>query len=310
MTTAAKSSRRHRRYRLFLLPVVLLLIQVCIVPQARTAEKSTELLIGIEPEHNIFDQVLGYKVLAGYLSDKLGLPIKLTIMSRYGEVLDRFKSLHLDGALLSSYTATLAVTKLGLVPVANLVNLEGVSSSKGYIFVRKDSGISGIDDMRGKSVVFVDKATTEGYLFAMSFFRQHGVTDLDAYFSRHYFTGSHASAVFAVLDGRADVGSAKDTVYEQLVSKDGSIRQELNIIARSPAVPEMTLCIKKDLEPELLEKLRTSLLNMGQEVEGHRVLKQLRARRFILADPDNFAVVLEMAEEAGLDTLNGGGNNR
>lgn len=295
---------------LVLLPLLLLFIEVCIVPQARAAEKRTELLIGIEPEHNIFDQVRGYRVLAGYLSDQLGLPVKLTIMSRYGEVINRFRSLHLDGALLSSYTAMLAIQKFGLVPVANLVNLEGVSTSKGYIFVRADSGINGVDDMRGKSVVFVDKATTEGYLFARSFFRQHGINDLDSYFSRYYFTGSHASTVFAVLDGRADIGSAKDTVYEQLVSKDRSIQQELIIVARSTAVPEVTLCIKSDLEPELMEKIRTSLLNMGQDVEGHRVLKQLKARRFILSNPDDFAAVSEMAiaEDTGGNMLNGGSN--
>jgi phosphonate transport system substrate-binding protein len=162
--------------------------------------------------------------------------------------------------------------------------------------------------MRGKSVVFVDKATTEGYVFAMALFRRHGVEDLDSYFNRHYFSGSHASAVFAVLDGRADVGSAKDTVYDQLVSRDRSIGSELSIIATSPPVPEVTLCIKSDLEPELLEKLRTSLLTMDQTIEGHRVLKKLAARRFVPANPDDFAVVSEMAEDAGVNMPSDGKN--
>lgn len=287
---------------------MVLFIHVILASQVGAAEKSKELLIGIEPEHNIFEQVKRYRVLAGYLSDQLGVRVKLTIASRYGEVINRFKSLHLDGALLSSYTAMLAINELGVIPVANLVNLEGEVTAKGYIFVRKDSGIVNVDDMRGKSVVFVDKATTEGYLFARSFFRQHGVNDLDSYFSRYYFSGSHASAVFAVLDGRADVGVARNTVFDQLVSKDPSIRKELQIIAQSPAVPEMTLCMKSDLAPELLEKLRTSLFNMGQTVEGHKVLKQLQARRFIPSGPDDFAVVSEMAEEAGVDMTNGGDN--
>lgn len=300
---------RHQCCRLFfLLSIMLMLVYVCIVPLAGAAAKSNELLIGIEPEHNIFDQMKRYRVLAGYLSDQLGVQVKLTIMSRYGEVINRFKSLHLDGAMLSSYTATLAINELDLIPVANLVNLEGEATSKGYVFVRKDSGINSVGDMRGKSVVFVDKATMEGYIFALSLFRQHGISDLDSYFSRYYFSGSHASAVLAVLDGRADVGSAKDTVFEQLVNKDPVIWEELNIIAQSPAVPEVTLCIKNGIDPQLLEKLRTSLLNMGQTVEGYKVLKQLGARSFVLSGPDDFDVVSEMAEEAGVDILNGANN--
>lgn len=300
---------RHQCCRIFfLLPVMLLLVHVCIVPQAGAAGKNKELLIGIEPEHNIFDQMQRYRALAGYLSDQLGVQVKLTIMSRYGEVINRFKSFHLDGAMLSSYTATLAINELDLIPVANPVNLDGEVTSKGYVFVRKDSGINSVGDMRGKSVVFVDKATTEGYIFALSFFRQHGISDLDSYFGRYYFSGSHASAVFAVLDGRADVGSAKDTVFEQLVNKDPVMREELKIIARSPAVPQVTLCIKNGIDPQLLEKLRTSLLNMGQTVEGYKVLKQLGARSFVLSNPDDFDVVSEMAEEAGVNMLDGANN--
>src|SRR6056300_1354945 len=91
-----------------------------------------ELLIGIEPEHNIFDQMKRYRSLAGYLSDKLGVQVKLTIMSRYGEVIKRFKTLKLDGAFLTSYTATMGIKELHLEPLSNPVNLNGESNSHGY----------------------------------------------------------------------------------------------------------------------------------------------------------------------------------
>ncbi len=285
------------RHRLFLLTLALLFIQACVVPVAGAAEKNRELLIGIEPEHNIFDQMQRYRALAGYLSDQLGVEVKLTIMSRYGEVAKRLESLHLDGAFLSSYTATLAIKEFGLTPVANLVRLDGESTSQGYILVRQDSGIKTVEDMRGKSVVFVDSASTEGYLFARLFFRKQGVKDMNSYFNRHYFSGSYASAVFAVLDGRADVGAAKDTVYNQLVRRDPSIQHELSIIGKSPAVPEVTFCIKSDIAPELLEKMRNALLFMGQTVEGYKILKQLEASRFISSDLSDFTVVSEMIED-------------
>jgi len=295
----------RKRVRCFLF---LLLPALLIVPApTEAAQQKRELLIGIEPEHNIFDQVQQYRTLAEYISEQLGMEVRLTIMSRYGEVLERFRTLHLDGAILSSYTAALAIRELGLNPVAGLVGQDGESNTRGYIFTRKDSGLDHVSDMRGKSVVFVDPATTEGYLFARFFFRQHGIKELDTYFGHHYFSGSDASSLFAVLDGRADIGSAKETVYEQLVSRDRSIRHELQIIAKSPPVPRVTICIRDDLDPEMLGKLRSALFSMDKTVEGHKVLSKLGAIRFAPSSPDDFTVVFTMAEDAGI-SLTGNGN--
>lgn len=302
--TMMSMQSRYRRRPLLLLLTALLLILACIAPGAGAASKR-ELLIGIEPEHNIFDQMQRYRVLAGYLSDELGLSIRLTIMSRYGEIEKRFRTLRLDGAMLSSYTAMLATREFGFTPVVNIVNPDDDFSSRGYIFTRADSGIENVGDMEGKSVVFVDRATTEGYIFALSWLRKHGITDLDSYFSRSYFSGSHASVVFAVLDGRADVGAVKNTVFAQLVSKDPYISSELRVIDKSPLVPEVTLCIKSDLEPGLIEKLQTALLKMDQTVEGNKVLKKLQIRRFVPASPESFDVVSQLAEAAGMQ---GAGN--
>ena len=271
-------------------------------------DKKKELLLGIEPEHNIFDQMERYRHLAAYLSDQLGVNVKLTIMSRYGEVIKRFKTLQLDGAFLTSYTATLAIKELHLEPVVNPVNLNGESTSQGYIFVRKDSGIHSINDMRGKNIVFVDPATMEGYLFSMAFMVQHGITDITRFFNRLYFSGSHASAIFTVLDGRADIGSAKNTVYNQLVKNDPSIQQELSIIAQSPKVPEITLCIRQEINRDLREKLAIVLLHMDVTPQGKKVLKQFKALRFVKSSKEDFSIVEEMAKQAQAAVAEHGNN--
>jgi len=257
-----------------------------------------ELLIGIEPEHNIFDQMEQYRSLADYLSDELGVEVKFTIMSRYGEVIKRFKSLKLDGAFLTSYTATMGINELKLEPVASPVNLSGESTSQGYIFVRKDSGIRDIKDMQGKSIVFVDPATMEGYLFPLAYLGRHGITEINKFFSRVSYSGGHASTIFAVLDGRADIGAAKNTVFDKLVHNDPSIHEELTLIAQSPKAPEITLCLKNEIDRNLREKLGAVLLAMDKNFDGKAALKQFKALRFVKPDKTDFAKIEEMAQEA------------
>lgn len=268
--------------------------------QAQASGEITELLLGIEPEHNIFDQMGRYRALAEYVSERTNVKVKLTIMSRYGEVLNRFKSRRLDGAFLNSFTATLAINEFELEPVARPVNLKGVSITQGYIFARKDSGIKTVRDMKGRSFVFVDPATTEGYVFPLAFLQRHGIKDKEAYFRRYYFSGSHFSTIFAVLDGRADIGSVKDTVFHKQVSNDPSIKTELNIIEESPYLPETTLCIRHDLPTTLKQKLTDTLLRMNKTESGKKVLEKMEALRFIRAKRSDFDIILSMARDAGI----------
>lgn len=288
-----------RKFSCRLLAGMIFFIWFFVPGQKYVFGQTTEILLGIEPEHNIFDQVERYRHLADYLTAQLGVKVNLTVMSRYGEVIKRFTAKRLDGAFLTSYTATMGIKELNLEPVANPVNLRGESTSQGYLFVRKDSGIHNVQDMQGKRIVFVDPATTEGYLFPLAYLHQHGVSDINSFFQEHfYFSGSHASAIFAVLDGRADIGAAKDTVFQKLVRTDPFISQELFVIAQSEKVPEVTLCIRSEMDQELKERLRTVLLQMDKTTEGRNVLRRFEALRFIKSDTSDFEMVDRLAQEA------------
>ena len=288
----------HKFSRSLIASLLVCFLTIAAALPVLAADQQEKLMIGIEPEHNIFDQMERYRYLAAYLSDQLGVKVHFTIMSRYGEVLKRFKTLKLNGAFLTSYTATMGIKELNLEPIANPVNLNGKSTSQGYLFVRKDSGIRDIKDMKGKTIVFVDPATMEGYLFPLAYLKRHGVTNFNKFFNRFYSSGSHVSAIFAVLDGRADIGAAKDTAFNKLLQTDPSIQQELEIIAQSPKVPEITLCISNEINQELRTRLATVLFHMDKTSLGQKVLMQFHALRFVKSSKADFAKIEEMAQEA------------
>ena len=128
----------------------------------------TQVLIGLIPELNIFKQRARFTLLGEYLSRKIGVPVRFTILSRYGNIIESFDTERMDGAFFGSFTGALAIEKLGVVPLARPVNLDGTSTYQGYLFVRKDSGIHDAAGMRGKRMAYVDKATTAGYVFPLA----------------------------------------------------------------------------------------------------------------------------------------------
>ncbi len=284
--------------------LVVLTVLGCLLLSSQSVKAASgdkELLIGLIPEQNIFKQIERYKPLAIYLSKRTGIGVRLTILSRYGDIIDRFVQRGLDGAFFGDLTGALAIEKLDIEPLVRPENLDGSTSSYGYIIVRKDSGIRSVADMKGKVVAFVDRATVTGYLFPLAYFRSRGVKSLEGFFSEYYFTGSHDSSVYAVLDGRADIGCVKNTIYNNLVSRDPTIREELRIIAKSPLMPESTLCLRRDLPEEVKKSVKDVLLAMDRDREGRKILARLQARRFVEASVEDFRPVYEMLETLGED---------
>jgi phosphonate transport system substrate-binding protein len=269
-------------------------------PHAMGPPRKT-LLIGLIPEQNIFKQLERYQPLAGYLSRKTGTKVTLKILRRYGNIIDNFTSEGLDGAFFGSFTYALAHAKLGVEVVARPVALDDSSTYHGLIFVRKDSGIKTFRDMKGKRFAFVDKATTAGYLLPQEYFHKHGISNCAKFLKECYFTGTHEDAIEDVLNKKADIGAAKNTVFFRLAKQNPRIREELVVLTRSPDVPENGLALRKDIDESLRSRMKESLLNMHLDPEGKKVLEQFEARRFIETTNQDYGVVAQYAKDIGLD---------
>lgn len=260
-----------------------------------------KITIGLLPEMNVFKQKKRFEPLAAYLSTKMNIKVELSMLSRYGNIIERFKEVDIDAAFLGSFTGALAISQLGVEPIARPINEDGASTYSGYIFVRKDSGITSVADMKGKTFAFVEKATTAGYVFPLAYLKRHQVESLEDYFKTYYFTGSHDGAIEAVLSGRADVGAAKNTIYNFVRKRDPRIDSELIILATSQKVPSNGLCVKPEMAAATKERLRQELLGLHQSSEGVLVLKSLGFQQFVEASKEDYQPVFTLSEEAGIN---------
>ncbi len=282
-------------------PTWLLVAALLTVRPGLAAEPASELTIGLIPEMNVFEQVDRFRLLADFLSARIGRPVKLSMLSRYGNIVERIVKKEVDAAFLGSFTGALASAQLGMEPVARPINLDGSSTYWGYIFVRRDSGIESVEQMRGKRLALVERATTAGYVFPKAYFRRHGIDDLDSHFSEIQFWGSHDASINAVLDHRADVGAAKNTIWEHLSREDPRVSEDLLILATSPKVPSNGLFLAREVDPATREKIRSILLNLEHDAAADQILPRLRAKGFVPTDTESYRPVFALASEAGID---------
>jgi phosphonate transport system substrate-binding protein len=291
------------KLRKFLPITILLFFVFCLglhpfSENAVAQEKS--ITIGLIPEMNVFKQRQRFKPMAEYLSKHMGITVKLSILSRYGNIIERIKEHELDGAFLGSFTGTLAISQLGVIPIARPINMDGTSTYYGHIFVRKDSNIKTVEDMKGKTLALVERATTAGYVFPLAWFKRQGINDIDTYFKEHFFTGSHDAAIDAVMHGEADVGAAKNTIYERMRVMKPRLDKELIILADSPRVPSNGLSVSKEMPEKYKKQLKSLLLGLDQDEEGIRVLEKLGAQRFVETSKEDYQPVLDLAKDAGI----------
>lgn len=270
-------------------------------PKASSPPPATRVVIGLIPELDIFVQKKRYEPIALYLSEKTGAVVEFKVLSRYGNILDNFQSEGLDGAFFGSFTGALAIKKFGVEPLVRPEYENGESTYYGMVFARKDSGITTARDMKGKVFVFVDKATTAGWLLPLYFFRTQGIRDYRTWFKETYFSGTHEDAILDVLNGKADLGAAKNLVFSRLTKENPRVAEELAILTTSPKVPANTLAVRHDLDPTLKSIITSSLLAMDQNGEGRRALAQFGVHRFIPTAVRDYAPVVEYAERIGLN---------
>ena len=271
------------------------------LPPESPAVALEKFYLGLIPEQDMFSQKARYEPLVRYISEKAGIDVELKMLSRYGNIVENFTSSRLDAAFFGSFTCALAIRKLEVEPLARPLWLDNTSTYYGMVFVRKDSSIKDANDMKGKTFVFVDRATTAGWLLPLNYFVELGIGDFQSWFSETYFAGTHEDAIYDVLDRKADIGAAKNTVYFRFASKDVRILNELQILTKSPQVPANALAVRKDLDNSLKIKLQKILLQMDQDKQGRDVLLNFGAKKFIQTTPNDYEPVFTYAEKIRLD---------
>jgi phosphonate transport system substrate-binding protein len=291
---------------LTVLCLITLLLTGCDQQKQTPSSKSPKndlkkLTIGLIPEQDIFTQKKRYEPLLGFLSKELGVPIEIKILSRYGNIIDNFNELGLDGAFFGSFTGAMAIQKLGVEPLARPQYIGGASTYYGMVFVKKGSGIRTAEDMRDKQLVVVDRATTAGYLLPLAYFKSIGIEDYKSWFKEYYFSGTHEDAINDVLNGKADIGAAKNTVFYRMAAENKQVSKELEILATSPHVPANGLAVRNDLPEELKKSLQRLLLDMHNSNQGRKILDRLTIEKFIETSEEDYQPVLDYATDIGLD---------
>lgn len=161
--------------------------------------------------------------------------------------------------------------------VPAVVALQGAARKKSAVFfVRKQSSLHNLNDLRGKTIVFGTSSSTAGYAMAIAELKKNKLsinesTDQDAPEDaiRYTFAGEAINQTFRVLRYRADAGVFSSSDWEALPPNEQS---RLRVIHRTAPVPRLLGSFHPSFPPALREVVEKALVDMSGNRKGRTAL--------------------------------------
>jgi phosphonate transport system substrate-binding protein len=280
---------------------------------AAQAEGITEFRIGILGGENAQDRLTSNECFRAKIEEALGVPVQLFTPADYDGVIQGL----LGGSLDYAWLGASAYAKIYLTdPEAVEVRLtkQNVDDSTGYYsigFARKDSGITSIEDAKGKSFVFADPNSTSGYLVPAAEMIS-AVGPLEAYFSEVRFSGGHEQSLVAVHNGDAaagvswadGLGAWEDGYNSGAFRKaaDAGLIDMNNLVEiwKSKLIPEGPMVVRKALPADVKDKVTQLTADLHEtDKECAYNVAAGEAKDFVPVEHDVYIGIVEARKLSG-----------
>ncbi len=188
-----------------------------------------------------------------------------------------------------------------------LTERDGVSRYRTVFFVRRDSGLDALENLRGRSVAFQNNASTSAYFVpAIELLRRRMSLSL-LLSPMDKPSGGTVGYVFArselnigawVHKRLVDAGTMSDIDWNNAARVPASYRKDLEVIHITEPVPRALEMVRGDLDPKVQARLREVLIEAAGDPLARDALKYFfHTTRFMPIDGDTRQV---------LDRLRGG----
>jgi phosphonate transport system substrate-binding protein len=230
--------------------------------------KYPELVFAIIPAENAQGVTERWGPFAAYLSKELGTKVTVRIAQDYAAIIEGQKAgqIHIGSYGPSSFARAL-MTGAKIEAFAQDVNLDGTKGYYSVFYVKKDSPIKNIQDLKGKNLGLVDPNSTSGNNVPLFELNKMGI-EPNTFFAKVVNTGSHENAVLAVQQGTVDAATnwyndENESNLLRMARKNMVKADDFRIIHKSAQIVNSPMAMLSDLPADLKAAIRTAVLSIA-----------------------------------------------
>ena len=232
------------------LSVTALLIIASFVFVLPVVEAKDKLIMGVHPYKPPVELHKIFKPIADYISKETGKQVEIQIGQTYDDAGTKIGTGVFDFAYISPVIYVDAQKQYGLVPLAIIAN-NGKPTYHGVIAVKKGSGITSLAQLKGKKFAFGARNSNMNHTVPLWMLLNAGVklSDLQEY----NFLKTHDNVAMNIIRGTHAAGGMQPDIAEKY--RD----QGLEVIAKSPDLPEHVFVANKSLDEATVKAVQKAL---------------------------------------------------
>jgi phosphonate transport system substrate-binding protein len=248
-------------------PVALIwLITVAIAGTVQAAEDP--LTMGVFPRRNSAETARLFTPMAAYLGERLGRKVTLATSKNFESFWQAVTERRYDIVHYNQYHYIRSAQNYQVV--AHIEEF-GKSTIASVIYVRKDSGITDLAQLRGRTIIFGGGEDAMMSYIANRYLLERAGLRKDDF--RSLFAVNPPNAILALNHKQADAAGAGDVILD-LPEVKGSINtDELTALAFSAPLLQLPVAVRGDMPAKLRESVQWLLVNLANDEAGREVLK-------------------------------------
>lgn len=263
---------------------IILLLLFGVISNTALSETQQSIRFGvlsIAPPARIFTK---WQPFVDYMSEQLGRPVEIVVPRGFGKMKDTIARGEVDFFYINSRVFFKLKNEGKAFGIAQMQNIEGKTTSRSELFVRKDSGINTVADLKGKRIAFVSPMGAGGYMAPRASLYDQNLRSGKE--TEEVFTKNLSNSIHGVLLGDYDAASMCGVNFDLMKTKIET--GELKVIDISNDYPENIIGGRPGLSSSLVENFQTVLLDMPALPAGRDLLGKMysmKIKSFVAYDP-------------------------
>jgi|SRR6185369_15522512 phosphonate transport system substrate-binding protein len=248
----------------------LLLALVAAAGPARAAEPP--LILGVFPRYKATETITMFKPLADYLGERLGRPVSLITSKDFDSFWQGVNEQRYDIVHYNQYHYILSARTYQVIAQQQEFGKKAVG---GALYVRKDSGITELAQLRGKTIIFGGgKDAMLSYIAPRFLLMQAGLKDGDF---KTEFAVNPPNALLALFHKQADAAGGGDILIDLPVVRNAINAQELRILSATEPLLFLPWAVKRSMPPKLRDAIQSLMTGLENDAAGKSALNAAKA---------------------------------
>ena len=233
-----------------------------------------------------------------HLSEVTGRDVRFFSVDSYTAQVEAMRAGRLHIAGISTGPTPFAVNLAGYVPIAIMGGEDGQFGYTLQMYVRADSDIYDMEDVKGKRVAHVTPTSNSGNQAPRALFPEEGLYPDEDY--DPVYSGSHENSALGVVAGDYDAAPVASEVVDRMADRGLFDPDEIRIIFETDPFPTTSFGIAHRLTPELQEAIREAFVSY--DFEGTPLGEEFNQDGFIPITYENqWAVIRTIQRSNGVE---------